>query len=783
MKDIRQVREQWAAYLRSISSFEALQAASLSDLNVVHGLGHDALRSLLWKSLLLCHKLDLSTLIAAVRKERSVYDAHKAKYLRTRDQDPDQFAGSDPLADDESGPWASLRHDEQLRDEIQKDIDRTYPDTQFFRSADVQITLSNVLFVWSRLHPDVSYRQGMHELAAPVYWVVHADAIEEKPLEITDDGFTPIPMSAARIENEDVMRELLDAKYIEHDTFSLFQKIMLFAKSWYEMGQGEEKTVGGVPTTSPIIRKSEYIHEGLLGAVDPELAYHLDQLGILPQIFLIRWIRLMFGREFTFDETLGLWDGIFVEDPTLQIVDYISIAMMLRIRWKLLEADYTTALTLLLRYEPPSSPPLTLLKDAIHLRDDLSTGTASRLITKHTTRQPTQDPQPYTRTGTPPPSTATAALLSSPRLTGIENLVHDVASRMRDRSERWGVNRALRDAMGEVRRVSAGVGEQQREIYKRWTDSMERQTVLGAILEESIKVLESNITTNSDDNSKRYKDAIERVKYVRTCLLDSRTTLDRRYLKEIPDTAAVAPADSSSSPPSSPRRQISSIPPLSPTSPPRVPSITNKPPPFPTYFHASNNTPAELGGNPAPAATSTTTTASSTINTTITTTDNSKSNTQPPPLAPSAVIISSASPVTPTTDKKSKGLPLWKPPQGAASHVRSVSETPPLPLAALAGITVEPKPRRSLAQSQFAWMLGDDTLDRNRGGFIGGNNSVGSKSLSFSGPTSPPGNAGNAGRARGKNDLFGGAGAGAGGSAGGSGSGDTSGGGGLFDGT
>ena len=42
----------------------------------------------------------------------------------------------------------------------------------------------------------------------------------------------------------------------------------------------------------------------------------------------------MFGREFTFDETLGLWDGIFVEDPTLQIVDYIAVAMMLRIRWK-----------------------------------------------------------------------------------------------------------------------------------------------------------------------------------------------------------------------------------------------------------------------------------------------------------------------------------------------------------------------------------------------------------------------------------------------------------------
>lgn len=42
----------------------------------------------------------------------------------------------------------------------------------------------------------------------------------------------------------------------------------------------------------------------------------------------------MFGREFNFAETLGLWDGIFVEDPTLQIVDYVSVAMLLRVRWK-----------------------------------------------------------------------------------------------------------------------------------------------------------------------------------------------------------------------------------------------------------------------------------------------------------------------------------------------------------------------------------------------------------------------------------------------------------------
>ncbi|KAK6523262.1 hypothetical protein TWF694_006151 [Orbilia ellipsospora] len=723
MKDIRQIREQWTAYLRSISSFETLQAASLSDLNIDNGIGHNALRSLLWKSLLLCHKLDVPTVIAAVRKERSTYDEHKAKYLRplSSEQDPDHFAGSDPLADDESSPWTHLRLDEQLRDEIQKDIDRTYPDTEFFRSVDVQVTLSNVLFIWSRLNPDTSYRQGMHELAAPVYWVVHSDALADITLP---DGFTSISITA---EDENIMKELLDPKYMEHDTFAIFQKIMLFAKSWYEMGQpGEEKTAGGVPATSPIIRKSEYIHEGLLGAVDPELAYHLDQLGILPQIFLIRWIRLMFGREFTFDETLGLWDGIFVEDPTLQIVDYISVAMMLRIRWKLLEADYSTALTLLLRYEPPTtSPPLTLLKDAIHLRDDLSPPTASKLITKHTLRQPTQDPQPYTRSGTPPPPSSSQAssstLLTSPRLAGlnnIESIMHDVASGFRDRSERWGVNKALREAMGEVKRVSAGVGEHQRELYKRWTaDSMERQIFLASILEESIKAFESD-----EKQSERQRDAVERVKYVRNCLLDSKVVLDKRWLKEVPDTSSTTAATTSTA------EETASNPPLSPTSPTspqsQQSSIISKPPPFPTYFHANVDAiPADTATTPAPAK-------------------------PPPHLSPPAPITPQSQPQTQAPVKK--GLPLWKPPNSSPSS-RSVSETPPSTSTTtprseiLKDLAQSSKPRRSLAQSQFAWMLGDDTIDRNRGSFLtggGGGGGGGGHSKSFSGSSSSGFNAG-----------------------------------------
>lgn len=49
---------------------------------------------------------------------------------------------------------------------------------------------------------------------------------------------------------------------------------------------------------------------------------------------LRRWTRLLFGREFPYDDLLALWDTIFAEDPALDLVDMICVAMLLRIRWQ-----------------------------------------------------------------------------------------------------------------------------------------------------------------------------------------------------------------------------------------------------------------------------------------------------------------------------------------------------------------------------------------------------------------------------------------------------------------
>ena len=44
---------------------------------------------------------------------------------------------------------------------------------------------------------------------------------------------------------------------------------------------------------------------------DPALHLRLGELGIEPQLYLLRWLRLLFGREFHFEDVKLLWDAIF----------------------------------------------------------------------------------------------------------------------------------------------------------------------------------------------------------------------------------------------------------------------------------------------------------------------------------------------------------------------------------------------------------------------------------------------------------------------------------------
>ena len=175
---------------------------------------------------------------------------------------------SESLTSDKAkSPWSTLRQDELNREEIFQDVTRCMQDNYFFREPATQKRLLDILFIYSKLNPDIGYRQGMHELLAPILWIIQQDGIDL--------------MTAANLDKQadgiDLMLETLDSKYAEHDAFSLFCAVMQTAKAFYEIGENRD--------SSPIVERSKKIHEEILAVVDPELASHLTVIGILPQIY------------------------------------------------------------------------------------------------------------------------------------------------------------------------------------------------------------------------------------------------------------------------------------------------------------------------------------------------------------------------------------------------------------------------------------------------------------------------------------------------------------------
>ncbi|OJD36351.1 tbc domain-containing protein [Diplodia corticola] len=436
------------------ASWELLeQAKSLADLRAAVGLGSapatlvGGQRSACWKAFLLFENVDHAEWPSTLAESRSVYDSLRAHFLRAIENPDELESALDPLSENDESPWVGLRKDEALRAEIFQDVDRCMPDNTYFRHPDTQRMLLDILFIFCKLNPDVGYKQGMHEVLAPILWVVERDAVDPKEAGVNN-----------RTHHKDLLLDMCDSRFIEHDTFTLFGLVMQNAKAYYEPSRTSQSS------DSPMLVKCRHIFERLLPKADPELADHLKEIEVAPQMFLMRWMRLLFGREFPFDDVLPMWDLMFAADPSLEIADYVCVAMLLRVRWELLDADANMAITILLRYPQPrkDDPPRTYVQDAVQLSEKLNWETASQIVKNYTGRVPAR---PQQRPETPQEQTSPQRQLSPFKFHAqsmspsgsIETIIQDAARGIHKTGEKWGVNKTIRDAVGDFRKNVQGI--------------------------------------------------------------------------------------------------------------------------------------------------------------------------------------------------------------------------------------------------------------------------------------------------------------------------------------
>ena len=229
-----------------------------------------------------------------------------------------------------------------------------------------------------------------------------------------------------------------------------------------------------------------------------------------------------------------------------------------------LEADYSVALQLMLKYPAPQPPhgPHTFVDDAIYLHDHPNAAGGVTLIFKYTGRSPTAV---QARPSAPPlqgfgslrqrtlgarsPLSTTARLLQQPG--GVEALLQGATKNMMERGEKLGINQAVRDAVGEIRRNMQGLQEARSPGRGRGASLSDGRPIstdqslavallerrnrrLGAMLDESIDNLKRLATSKLEGDKDKNVDVLEiaaaKVQFVKACLEDSSLSLPEEEL-------------------------------------------------------------------------------------------------------------------------------------------------------------------------------------------------------------------------------------------------------------
>uniref|UniRef100_A0A2K5IYQ8 TBC1 domain family member 5 n=1 Tax=Colobus angolensis palliatus TaxID=336983 RepID=A0A2K5IYQ8_COLAP len=319
-------------------------------------------RSICWKLFLCVLPQDKSQWISRIEELRAWYSNIKEIHITN----PRKVVGqqdlmiNNPLSQDEGSLWNKFFQDKELRSMIEQDVKRTFPEMQFFQQENVRKILTDVLFCYARENEQLLYKQVMkisyrwHPLTQNFLY------------SLTNDR----PLLYPKLYH--------NAKAIRD---ALFSQLMETAEPWFSTfehdGQkGKETLMTPIPFARPqdlgptvaIVTKVNQIQDHLLKKHDIELYMHLNRLEIAPQIYGLRWVRLLFGREFPLQDLLVVWDALFADGLSLGLVDYIFIAMLLYIRDALISSNYQTCLGLLMHY-PFIGDVHSLILKALFLRD------------------------------------------------------------------------------------------------------------------------------------------------------------------------------------------------------------------------------------------------------------------------------------------------------------------------------------------------------------------------------------------------------------------------------
>eukprot|EP00984_Skeletonema_dohrnii_P023089 scaffold12186_cov150-Skeletonema_dohrnii-CCMP3373.AAC.2 len=312
--------------------------------------------------------------------------------------------------DNKNAFWSNLISNQEDDEEEVDPI--ASPDVSRKERAD---RLSQLLFVYAREHPEIGYRQGMHETLSFILLALEMDLLEqcvEKEknnwkrdiMELRRSGMGNGGgggMAGVDSSGQIVVVRLLDQNYLLHDAFALFECVMsALAPAYDAIPAGEDATAailekakeerGESPMEAMVLKIMSKIR---FVARDEALFGIVLCMPVPPQIYFAKWVRLMFGREVSggMKSVLRLWDAFF------------DLAAKVEHR----EEEVTLSLALMNVLETAAASMIILIRDKLLRPTKAWDGTL---------------------TGDPDPNDGIAYLMNYPPIEDIDNFIKVIAS-------------------------------------------------------------------------------------------------------------------------------------------------------------------------------------------------------------------------------------------------------------------------------------------------------------------------------------------------------------------
>ena len=334
-------------------------------------LSKEKLRPIAWKIFLgvLPNTTSLKEWVEIISNQREEYKKKLKKYCKIKKFVGDPLGGGKKKKKNE-GPV----EDTDLKDLINKDLDRTHQEMELFLQNKIKNILANVLYIWSKENSIVSYRQGMNELLAIIFIAFYPFyfACTRKPKTTKEDIIEYL--KDMNLYKDDIYIFFHDEDEIQSDLFYTFEALMkkgmtnLFDPHFlqkddpgykmYEIFPQMWKDDSNENKPTYVYRRSSLIIKEKLKSLDNELYSHFKKIDLNCEVFLQRYLRCIFCREFNLNDVYIIWDIIFYDNYVNRskekydfiYMEYICIAMIFKIRDRLKDADQNECFSMLFKY-------------------------------------------------------------------------------------------------------------------------------------------------------------------------------------------------------------------------------------------------------------------------------------------------------------------------------------------------------------------------------------------------------------------------------------------------